>query len=185
MGPVVLDASVLIAFFSSRDVHHHDATALVRSLLAQRRSLLISAVTYAEILVHPLRQSDESAIDEFLERARISIVPMDRAIAAAAARLRAFDALKLPDAMTCATADACGAELATFDDDQRARHATAGDRTSPERHATIRKRPPTLIGRGGPLQTTASGVAYRRSRREGSARQLARPLLAARPRRGS
>jgi predicted nucleic acid-binding protein len=133
MGPVVLDASVLIAFFSSRDVHHHDATAVVRSLLAQRRSLLISAVTYAEILVHPLRQSNESAIDEFLERARISIVPMDRAIAAAAARLRAFDALKLPDAMTCATADAYGAELATFDDEQRARRATAGDRAPPER----------------------------------------------------
>src|SRR4051812_8908606 len=95
MGPVVLDASVLIAFFSSRDAHH-DATALVRGLLAQRRSLLISAVTYAEVLVHPLREANERAIDEFLERARISIVPIDRGIAAAAARLRAFEALKLP-----------------------------------------------------------------------------------------
>jgi predicted nucleic acid-binding protein len=134
MGPVVLDASVLIAFFSSRDAHHHDATALVRNLLAQRRPLLISAVTYAEILVHALRQSNDPAIDEFLERARISIVPIDRAIAAAAARLRAFEALKLPDAITCATADACGAELATFDDQQRDRHAAAhGGHTPPER----------------------------------------------------
>lgn len=136
MGPVVLDASVLIAFFSSRDAHHDDATDLVRNLLAQRRSLLISAVTYAEILVHPLRQSNEPAIDEFLERARISIVPIDRAIAAAAARLRAFDPLKLPDAITCATADTYDAELATFDDQQRARHAAArGGHTPPERSA--------------------------------------------------
>ena len=51
-----------------------------------------------------------------------AIVALDRAVAAAAARLRAFDALKLPDAITCATADACGAELLTFDDQQRARN---------------------------------------------------------------
>jgi predicted nucleic acid-binding protein len=134
MGPVVLDASVLVAFFSSRDAHHDDATALVRGFLVQRRSLLISAVTYAEILVHPLRQANERAIDEFLERARISIVPIDRAIAAGAARLRAFEALKLPDALTCATADACRAELATFDDQQRDRHARArGGQTPHER----------------------------------------------------
>jgi predicted nucleic acid-binding protein len=134
MGPVVLDASVLIAFFSSRDAHHHDATALLRNLLAQRRSLRISAVTYAEILVHALRQADERAIDEFLERARISIVPIDRAIAATAARLRAFEALKLPDAITRATAEAHGAELATFDEQQRDRPAAArGGQPPPER----------------------------------------------------
>ena len=59
-----------------------------------------------------------------------AIVALDRAIAAAAARLRAFDALKLPDAITCATADACGAELLTFDDQRRARHAAAAGRRS-------------------------------------------------------
>jgi predicted nucleic acid-binding protein len=94
----------------------------------------ISAVTYAEILVHPLRQADERTVDEFLELARISIVPIDRAIAAAAARLPAFETRKLPDAITRATADACGAELATFDDPQRDRHAAArGGHTPPER----------------------------------------------------
>src|SRR3954454_21745728 len=107
MGPVVLDASVLIAFFSSCDAHHDDATALVRGLLVQRRSLLISAVTYAEILVYPLRQANERAIDEFLERARISIVPIDRAIAAAAARSRAFEPRNLRDTIPRAPADAC------------------------------------------------------------------------------
>ena len=104
MGPVVLDAGVRIAFFSSRDAHHRDATALVRGLLAQRRSLLISAVTYAEVLAHPLRQANEREIDEFL------------------------------DAITCATADARGAELATCGDQPRDRHAAArGGHTPPER----------------------------------------------------
>jgi predicted nucleic acid-binding protein len=102
MGLALLDTSIVIAVLNQHDTLHPAAR---RSLLAarDRHALAISALTYAEILVGPLR-TDEDAV-EIVERfaAQTSILEMSSQIARLAAELRARRNIKLPDAVILAT----------------------------------------------------------------------------------
>jgi predicted nucleic acid-binding protein len=108
MAVTVLDAGVLIGVLKPDDAHHDEATGRVTTALNERRSLLLSAASYAEALVHPTRRGPEAvaAVDAFLDQAPVHIVQVDRAVARAAALLRSHHgkALLLPDAFVLATA---------------------------------------------------------------------------------
>ena len=126
MGRVALDADVVIAFLDPRDDQHALAVAELRPRLVAGDELLVGATVYAETIVRPLQQGTDATVDSFLDAAGITVVPVDRAVARRAAQLRAeHTSLRLPDAMSLATALATDAALLTLDKklDQIARRA--------------------------------------------------------------
>lgn len=126
MGLIVLDAGVMIALLERLDAHHHPAIAAVEAARAQGDRFALPASAYAEILVKPARrgQSEVAAVDGIVDTMPSAVVPIDRAIAASAARLRALHGrtLRLPDALVLATADVLGADrVLTIDADLKGR----------------------------------------------------------------
>ena len=116
MARVALDADLLIAFLDPGDAQHERAVTELRPRLRAGDELLIGATVYAEVIVRPLQQQNEATVDGFLEAAGVRFVPVDRAIARRAARLRAdHPALRRPDAMSLATALENDAMLHTLD----------------------------------------------------------------------
>ncbi len=116
MGEVVLDADVVIGFLERTDAHHADAVTRLRPWLEREHRRLMAASTYAEALVGPIRRGVDRSVDEFVDVGDVEIVPMDRTLARRTAELRArHPTLRLPDAMTLATALERDAELLTFD----------------------------------------------------------------------
>ena len=110
MGLTLLDASIVSAFLDRSDALHQVAADSVAAELDGRRSIALSAVTWAEVLsgVKRLRGPVFDA-QRFLERGAIPIVPVDRAVAEAAADLRVREArrqrrLRTPDALVLGTA---------------------------------------------------------------------------------
>jgi predicted nucleic acid-binding protein len=113
---LALDADIVIAFLDPGDDQHADAVSQLRPRLAAGDELLTGATVYAETIVRPLQQGTDATVDEFLDSAGIEVVPIDRAIARRAAALRGeHPSLRLPDAMSLATAIATGATLLTLD----------------------------------------------------------------------
>ncbi len=116
MATVALDADVLIAFLDASDDQHQRAIDLLRPRLAAGGQIVIAASVYAEILVHPLKRGSDQAIDDFLAAIGADVVAIDRDIARRAAQLRAtHPSLRLPDALSLATAHATKADLLTLD----------------------------------------------------------------------
>ena len=116
MARVALDADVVIAFLDPGDDQHARAVAELRPRLAAGDELLVGATVYAETIVRPLQGGTDATVDAFLDAAGITVVPVDRAVARRAARLRAeHTSLRLPDAMSLATALATDATLLTLD----------------------------------------------------------------------
>jgi predicted nucleic acid-binding protein len=113
---VALDTDIVIAFLDPGDDQHATAVAQLRSRLAAGDQLLAAATVYAESIVRPSQQGTDAAVDEFFDAAGISIVPVDRAVARRAAALRAeHRSLRLPDAMSLATAIVTDSALLTLD----------------------------------------------------------------------
>jgi len=102
MGIALLDTSIVIAALNRHDVLHQPAS---RAVLAERgrHPLAISALTYAEILVGPLRTGQEAVdvVERFAAQTRI--LEVSASVARLAAELRATRNLKLPDAVIVAT----------------------------------------------------------------------------------
>lgn len=116
MGALALDSCVAVAFFTATDAHHDRAVAELTAAGERREALSMAASAYSEIMVHAVRRGRGDLIETFVERLRIEVVALDRAIAARAAELRAEQrALRLPDALVLATAQARQARLLTFD----------------------------------------------------------------------
>jgi predicted nucleic acid-binding protein len=115
VAAVALDADVLIAFLDASDAQHDTAVDALRPRLATGQ-LLIAASVYAEILVRPLQRGRDDAVDAFIRAIDATVVPIDRVIARRAAQLRgSHRALRLPDAISLATALVAGAEYVTLD----------------------------------------------------------------------
>jgi predicted nucleic acid-binding protein len=102
MGVALLDTSIVIAALNRDDALHEAAGQAVRAE-RDRHTLAISALTYAELLVGPIR-ADRWAL-ELVERfaAQVRIVDLSPDVARLAAELRAARGLKLPDAVIVAT----------------------------------------------------------------------------------
>ena len=102
MGLALLDTSVVIGALNRDDALHEAASQAVRNE-RDRHPLAISALSYAEILVGPLRAGGRAV--EVVERfaAQVRIVELSADIARLAAELRARRGLKLPDAVIVAT----------------------------------------------------------------------------------
>jgi predicted nucleic acid-binding protein len=116
MATVALDADVLIAFLDAADDQHQRAIDTLRPRLAAGDRVLLAASVYAEILVHPIKHGTDQTVDDFIAAIGADIIALDRDIARRAAQLRAsHNALRLPDALSLATALATNAELLTLD----------------------------------------------------------------------
>jgi predicted nucleic acid-binding protein len=102
VGVALLDTSIVIAALNRDDALHEAASQAVRAE-RDRHALAISALTYTELLVGPLRAGG-GAVD-VVERfaAQVRIVDLSPPIARLAAELRAARGLKLPDAVIVAT----------------------------------------------------------------------------------
>ena len=116
MARVALDADIVIAFLDPGDDQHARAVAELRPLLAGGDELLVGATVYAETIVRPLQDGTDATVDAFLDAAGVKVVPVHRSVGRLAARLRAeHSSLRLPDAMSLATALANDATLLTLD----------------------------------------------------------------------
>jgi predicted nucleic acid-binding protein len=113
---VTLDADIVIAFLDPGDDQHAAAVAELRPRLAAGDELLVGATVYAETIIRPLQQGTDATVDQFLDSVNIAVIPIDRAIARRAAALRAeYPSLRLPDAMSLATAMMTESTLLTLD----------------------------------------------------------------------
>ena len=116
MARLVLDASVLIAYFSPLDAHHASAVARLRR--ASRDECIVIASVLAEILVHPYRMGPQAVSEVEAALAALSMVihPVDASLARRAAELRAsHKPLRLGDALVIAAGDELDAEVVTAD----------------------------------------------------------------------
>lgn len=102
MGVIVVDASVVIAFRDTDDVHHPAADKTLTKAKEQHR-LCLPASAFAESIVRPLAAgvTDDEATGDLLKV--FEVEPLTEEIALAAAKLRAKGSLRLPDALVVAT----------------------------------------------------------------------------------
>jgi predicted nucleic acid-binding protein len=125
---VALDADVVIAFLDAGDDQHERAVDLLRPLLAAGEEILIGASVYAEVMVRPLARGTSRRVDEFIDAMGATVLAIDRELARRAAGLRVrHRSLRLPDALSLATALMAGAELVTLD--QRLRRVARSEET--------------------------------------------------------
>lgn len=116
MARLVLDSSVLIAYFNTVDAYH--APAITRLRRASGDECVLIASVLAEILVHPYRVGPEavSEVEAALAALRMVVLPIDAGLARRAAELRASNTrLRLGDALVIAAGDALDAEVVTAD----------------------------------------------------------------------
>jgi predicted nucleic acid-binding protein len=127
VGRVALDADVVIAFLDAGDDQHERAVDLLRPWLEAGAEIVIGASVYAEVMVRPLARGTGGRVDEFVDGIGATVVAIDRELARRAASLRArHRSLRLPDALSLATALTADAELATLD--QRLRRVARSER---------------------------------------------------------
>ena len=110
---IVLDASVVIAHFSSRDAHHGRADSFFRDHLDE--SFVMHSLTMTEVLVGPVRIGRGEAAEHALASLGITEWTPSAGSAGRLARIRVESGLKLPDCCVLDTAIQSDASLATFD----------------------------------------------------------------------
>jgi predicted nucleic acid-binding protein len=103
---VVLDSDAVVGFLDRDDALHEAADTAIRDVIGEHR-ILVSAVTYAEVLTGArLGHHDEVAVGGFFTELISAILPVDVAVADRAADLRSrFNSLRMPDALILASAD--------------------------------------------------------------------------------
>lgn len=103
---VVLDSDAVIAFLDRDDSLHDAADAAIRNLVGRER-LLVSAVTYAEVLTGArLGHQDERSVRGFFSELISDVLPVDVNVAEKAADLRSRrKSLRMPDTLIMATAE--------------------------------------------------------------------------------
>jgi predicted nucleic acid-binding protein len=104
---VALDSDAVVGFLDAGDALHRAADAAIRELL-QREQLVVSAVTYGEVLTGArLGHHDEAVITGFFADLVSAVLPVDERVVDIAARLRGRNRnLRMPDALIFATAEA-------------------------------------------------------------------------------
>lgn len=104
---MLIDTSVLIAYFEPSDATHSVAMLLVDDFVKNgRNAALVSPVTAMEVLVRPLRVAPTGAVhvhDFLVHTPNLSLLPIDLYVAQEAAALRAMHTFKPADALIIAT----------------------------------------------------------------------------------
>lgn len=113
---IVLDASVLIAHFDATDSHHDRAGELLLLAADQDRSLGVSPITLAEVLVGPARAGRTDQATAVLNQLRVCPVALPLDAPLRLATLRAATMLTMPDCCVLLAADQAADAIATFDD---------------------------------------------------------------------
>ena len=105
---IAFDTSFLIPILEDMSLKGNQFTRILQ--LSERKSvtLITSAVTLLEVLVHPYRAKDFEAVDRYYgyltQQSLLRILPLTADIADYAANLRARYGFKTPDAIQIATA---------------------------------------------------------------------------------
>ena len=105
---LLLDTSALIAYFDKRERTSAVATAVVDGFIRSGRNrAIVSVVTITELLVRPLRLTDnalaDSLVDFITQFPNLKLGDIDLAVAREAAVLRARSGLRPADALILAT----------------------------------------------------------------------------------
>ena len=119
---VLLDTSVLIAFFDSKDEHHEVAVAALDS---DSDTFELSVISFMEMLVWPAKRSvrEVERVKSMVRKVVAAIHPVDEEIAELAAIARGKS--RAADALISATASAKGTGLWTLDQDLAKAHKGA------------------------------------------------------------
>ena len=113
-GSVVgLDTAPLIYLIEESPLYLPALRAFFAAANQGEFKVVTSVLTLTEVLVHPLRRGNPRLVDEYrrilLNASHIDTLPVSKAIAEEAARLRAVHNLRTPDAVQLATAITAGA----------------------------------------------------------------------------
>ncbi|MGH7761471.1 MAG: type II toxin-antitoxin system VapC family toxin [Candidatus Dormibacteraceae bacterium] len=112
MGPVVVDASVLVGVLDPQDGHHDAAVQSLRSARSRGRQIQLPASAFAEVLVGASRLGADAIrrTEAFVDSVVDIVYPIDSDVAKNAAALRAsHKSLRLPDALVLAVGRVTGA----------------------------------------------------------------------------
>jgi predicted nucleic acid-binding protein len=103
---VVLDSDAVVGFLDRQDALHDAADVAIRELVSEQR-LLVSVVTYAEVLTGAaLGHHDEDQVRGFFAKLISEVLPVDMTVADKAAEFRSrLKPLRMPDALILATAE--------------------------------------------------------------------------------
>ncbi len=103
---VVLDSDAVVGFLDGRDALHGAADGAIRDLVREQQ-LLVSVVTYAEVLTGArVGHHDEDQVRGFFTGLISAVLPVDVVVADMAAELRSrLKSLRMPDALILATAE--------------------------------------------------------------------------------
>lgn len=117
---MVIDACVWIAAFLPEDMHHHQAAALLRQLVQERRTVVLPTLALAEVCGAIARRTDSQevaqAISNFMQaQPWIGWAPLDFALGKAAADLAVHCRLRGADAVYVALAAGRQPPLITLD----------------------------------------------------------------------
>lgn len=112
-GVVVLDAGALIALFDSTDPHHSWALDLFVATAGD--ALIMSTLTYAEVLVRPLREGRAEKFESSISGLGITLENVSVEDARQLAGIRVATNLKMPDAAVLAVAENIVGAIATTD----------------------------------------------------------------------
>ena len=118
-GLTVLDASIIVAHFSSADEHHADAVAV----LEEADGVAASTLTLAEALVEPASVGRLGEPLTSLLELGVRPVPIDETAVATLAELRAETGLRMPDCCVLHAALTIGADAIGTRDKRLARVA--------------------------------------------------------------
>ena len=117
---MVVDASVWVAAFLMRDVHREEVLAFLHRLIERGEAASVPSLALAEIGGAIARRSNavepaNRAVDFIRDQRWLEAVPIDGALADAAARLAIAHRLRGADAVYAALAATRGVPLVTLD----------------------------------------------------------------------
>jgi len=110
---IILDATFLIAFLDEHDPHHRDSKDLIEANFVE--GFAVSAVTLAEVLVHPAKAGKEDRALSSIRRLGVKTIGVEPDGGMSIAHLRANHAIRMPDALVLHCALSTGSCIATFD----------------------------------------------------------------------
>jgi predicted nucleic acid-binding protein len=110
---VVLDASALIALASDTDPNHNWALEMFRDTAGF--GLQMTALTQAEVLVHPARAGRLEKFLKLIGALGLEITPIEESDSRQIAKIRAETSLKMPDAVVLSQAIKVAGSIATAD----------------------------------------------------------------------